>query len=127
MLITDSMPLGEKLVSSIAITILGMAVVFVVLIIIAYSLDLLRVVLGETDKKQSDKKIGSQEPATKQNPQDVYKSDEDIELVVLLTAAIAAKRGSSADDFFVKSIRKLPQRSSIWASVGRQQQMSKRL
>lgn len=51
MLFSETMTMGERFVNGLAITILGMSVVFVVLVIIAYSLDLLKVLFGEKDKK----------------------------------------------------------------------------
>ena len=42
MLFSEGMSIGEKLMNALGITILGMVVVFVVLIVLSYILDLLR-------------------------------------------------------------------------------------
>ncbi len=124
MLFTETMSIGEKFLNSIAITILGMAVVFVVLIIIAYSLEMLRIIFNEKNTKKEIvpkiEPIPNLTPATNENV-------EDIDLLLLITAAIAAEEGSSTDDFFVRSIVKMPQKDTIWASAGRQQNMLKKM
>lgn len=125
MLFTETMPIGEKFLNSIAITILGMLVVFTVLIIIAYSLELLRIIFKDKNTKEKsvpEKVIEPVKlvPVTQENV-------EDIDLILLITAAIAAEENSSTDDFFVRSIKPLAQKDTIWASAGRQQNMSKKM
>ena len=52
MLFNETMTMGEKFVSSLAITVLGMVVVFSVLIIIAFSLNMLRIFFGDKEEKK---------------------------------------------------------------------------
>jgi len=128
MLFTETMSMGERFINSLAITILGMSVVFVVLIIIAYSLELLRIIFKEKNTKENHvlknvaetTNVRNLMPATQENV-------EDIDLLLLITAAVAAEEDSSTDDFFVKSIKPLVQKDTIWASAGRQQNMSKKM
>ena len=128
MLFTETMSMGERFINSLAITILGMSVVFVVLIIIAYSLELLRIIFKEKNTKENQvlknvaetTNVRNLMPATQENV-------EDIDLLLLITAAVAAEEDSSTDDFFVKSIKPLVQKDTIWASAGRQQNMSKKM
>lgn len=128
MLFTETMSMGERFINSLAITILGMSVVFVVLIIIAYSLELLRIIFKEKNTKENHvlknvaetTNVRNLMPATQENV-------EDIDLLLLITAAVAAEEDSSTDDFFVKSIKPLVQKDTIWASTGRQQNMSKKM
>lgn len=144
MLFSDTMSMGEKFVNSMAITILGMSVVYVVLIIIAYSLDLLRVLFGEKDKKkiadnteglirvdESMKTTNNNTETTEVDPNflavltaaiAVQNTDE---LLAVLTAAVLAQSGRSTEEIFIKSIMPVKQKSSIWASAGRQEQMLK--
>ncbi len=123
MILTESMSIGEKLLSTLAITLLGMVVVFVVLVIIAYSLELLRIIFKEKPEKQVSeekfeiKKEISEQPKTGSN-------EEDIDLVILITAAIAAFESKSSENIIVRSIRELPQNKNTWAAAGRQQIMS---
>ncbi|WP_312815586.1 OadG family protein [Sedimentibacter sp.] len=124
MLFTETMPIGERFLNSIAITILGMLVVFAVLIIIAYSLELLRIMFK--DKNTIEKSVPEKTEPVKLVPV-TQENVEDIDLILLITAAIAADEGSSTDDFFVRSIKPLAQKDTIWASAGRQQNMSKKM
>ena len=127
MLFTETMSMGEKLINSLAITVLGMTVVFAVLIIIAYSLELLRIIFKEKDTKDNQMLKNVLETTNVQNLMPATQENvEDIDLLLLITAAVAAEEDSSTDNFFVKSIKPLAQKDTIWASAGRQQNMSKK-
>ena len=124
-MITDAMTLGEKFINSIGLTILGMVIVFVVLIVLSYALDLLRI-LGADKKKptSSEEVVKPAKPAVNT----VEESQEDDgELIAVITAAIASLSGSSIENFFIKSIKPVPQKSNIWASTGRTERMLDRL
>ena len=142
MLFSETMSMGERFISSMAITILGMSVVFAVLVIIAYSLDFLRVLFGDKDKKKvaaNEEGLISKEESidTTQNKSEdkvdpnllavltaaiaVQNTDE---LIAVLTAAILAQSGST-EEMIIKSIMPVKQKRSIWASAGRQEQMLK--
>ncbi len=126
MIFSESMSIGEKLLSALSITILGMLVVFAVLVILSYSLGLLRIIFGDKTKAAPAQK--SEDLNTKQEDDteeyEVQSKDDDAELVVLITAAIAEFEGTHNNNIIVKTIRELPQKRSIWASAGRQQLMT---
>ncbi len=126
MLLTQSMSLGEKLLSTIAITILGMVVVYIVLIIIAYSLKLFKVIFNEKPKKATIERIveSKEELSKEESIEDALDDGENTELVLLITAAIAAFEGTSGENLIVRSIKEMPQSKSVWAAAGRQQLMS---
>lgn len=122
MILTETMSIGEKFLSTLAITILGMVVVYIVLIIIAYSLELLRLLFSEKTKKEvAVKAIEIKKDDIKETV--VKGNDENIELIVLITAAVAAFESTSSENIIVRSIREMPQNRSVWAAAGRQQQM----
>ena len=123
-MITDSMTLGEKFLNSIGLTILGMVIVFVVLIVLSYALDLLRII--GADKKKSKP---SEEVVKPANPVNVVESvqEDDGEIIAVITAAIASLSGSTIENFFVKSIKPVPQKNNIWATTGRTERMLDRL
>lgn len=52
--------------------------------------------------------------------------DESLDLVAVITAAITALLEGKSN-IVVKSIRRIPDNTPIWAMTGRQQQMSGRL
>ena len=118
------MTLGEKFINSIGLTILGMVIVFVVLIILSYALDLLRII--GTDKKNPHLAKKVEQPTNSASAAEVPQED-DGEIIAVITAAIASLSGSSIENFFIKSIKPVPQKSNIWASTGRTERMLDRL
>jgi sodium pump decarboxylase gamma subunit len=142
MLFSETMSIGERFINSLAITVLGMVVVFVVLIIIAYSIDMLRILLGD---KQEKKKLddGKELMKAKVNfntAKNNSKAEVDSDLIAVLSAVIAAQntdeiiavltaavlaQSGSTEEIIIKSIVPIKQKSSIWASAGRQEQMLK--
>lgn len=125
MLLTQSMSMGEKFLSTLSITILGMVVVYIVLVIIAYSLKLLKIIFSEKPKETLVEAEKILEVKGEETEETVHISkDDDIDLIVLLTAAIAAFEGTSGENLIVRNIRELPQNKSTWAAAGRHQLMS---
>jgi len=113
------MSTGEKFLSTLSITILGMVVVFIVLVIIAYSLRLLKIIFSEKPKKtlvEAEKvvEVKGEEPEETVH----INKDDDIDLIVLLTAAIAAFEGTSGENLIVRNIRELPQNKSYIPNAG---------
>lgn len=121
MIFSESMSVGEKLLSALSITILGMLVVFSVLVIIAYSLELLRILFGDKPKKKDIEEYVELENNILEK---TTVNNDDSELIVLLTAAIAAFESTSSNNIIVRSIRELPQNKNTWAAAGRQQLMT---
>ena len=126
MLFTDSMSVGDKLVNGLGVTILGMGVVFAVLIILSFALDALRILSGENNKKKA---TPSEEVVKTENIANTTESvqEEDEEIIAVISAAIASLSGNSIEEFFIKSIKPVPQKNNIWASIGRQERMLDRL
>lgn len=54
-----------------------------------------------------------------------YHSIDDLELVAIITAAVAAQENISANQVVVRTIKKVVQKNSIWAQMGRIEQMAK--
>lgn len=125
MFFTDSMSLGDKLVNGLGVTILGMGVVFAVLVILSFALDILRISAGENKKKATP----SEEVEKTENIANVTENaqQEDEEIIAVISAAIASLSGNSIEEFFIKSIKPIPQKNNIWASIGRQERMLDRL
>ena len=105
--------LGEILKKAGLNTVLGMGVVFAVLIFLALVIGLLKYVpsiLGNKENVIPEKKDETVEQETPviDTPQEV----DDLELIAVITAAIAAQEGTSTDGFVVRSIRRRP--SNRW-------------
>ncbi len=107
--------LGETMGQAGLNTILGMGTVFLVLIFISFIISLFKhipaLVGGTTEeasRKEADKEVIAETAfeAVEENVTD------DLELVAVITAAIAAMEGTSTDGFVVRSIRR--KKSNKW-------------
>jgi sodium pump decarboxylase gamma subunit len=103
--------LGERMEKAVFNTLMGMGTVFIVLIFISWLIGCFRYI-----RKFEDKINGkAQEPAPAPLPEvsaPVVEENEelvdDLELVAVITAAIAASEGSSPSGLVVRSIRRAP-------------------
>lgn len=114
------MSYGEILVKALINTLLGMGTVFLVLIFIAFLISLLPKLTGMIEsigkKKTKQEAAAVNKPAASAAvsvPAAAQESEEelvdDLELVAVITAAIAASEGVSADGFVVRSIKRSAQ------------------
>lgn len=98
--------LGEKMANAGLNTLMGMGVVFTVLILISLIIYGFKIFpYLEQKKKKNEKAIVS---ATDENVQGILAvtATDDLELVAVIAAAIAASTGTSTDDFVVRSIKR---------------------
>lgn len=104
---------GEILKKAGLNTVLGMGTVFVVLIFLAFIISLLKYVPVLTDKfyRRGSAPAQAENAAPEENETEAAPED-DLELIAVITAAIAAETGTSSDDFVVRSIRRRP--SNHW-------------
>ena len=108
--------MADKLKDAGINTLICIAVVFTVLIFIALIISLFKyinkaetAIAARKSRKESDKNIA--ETAIDNTISQITAKEEeelnDLELVAVIAAAIAAATGSSTDDFVVRSIRKV--------------------
>ena len=104
--------IGEILTKAGLNTLLGMGTVFAVLIFLALLIDWIKYIPMLLDKMT--KKTNKTPTEVKSVVVDTTTEDEsdDLELVAVITAAIAAQEGTSTDGFVVRSIRRRP--SNNW-------------
>lgn len=132
-MITESMSLGEKLLNSLGLTVLGLAIVFGVLVFIYLVIELMHKAIGEKPKaiaNSPEAKPENIENSTTSIPVEEAVEEnlqDDGELVAVIAAAIATASGTSIENLVVKSIKPVPQKNSAWAAAGRQEQMLGRL
>lgn len=117
-MIFETMSLGEKLAGGLGLTFLGMGVVFLVLLVVSFSLDGLRLFCSRLPERQFLK----EKPVPRETAE-----EDDSELVAVIAAAVAAYTESPMEGLRVRSIRKLPGNRCLWGSAGRQAQMQERL
>lgn len=98
--------LGEKMANAGLNTLMGMGVVFAVLILISLIIYCFKIFPYLEQKiKKNDKTTVPVTSETVQEVQPVAAMD-DLELVAVIAAAIAASTGTSTDDFVVRSIKR---------------------
>ena len=99
--------IGETMTKAAMNTAMGMGTVFVMLIIISLIISCFSLV-NKAQKKAEDKKAANAPApvAPSAAPVAAASQTDDLELVAVISAAIAAATGSSADDFVVRSIKR---------------------
>lgn len=110
--------LGEILKKAGLNTVLGMGVVFAVLIFLAFVIGLFKYIPGLLSGKKNkipEQKVETviQESPVQESPVIAAPQEvSDLELIAVITAAIAAQEGTSSDGFIVRSIKRRP--SNRW-------------
>lgn len=116
----------------IAITIFSMIMVFIVLIIIAVFISMLK----NLDKKKEEISIKSQDIKSIKveknekrqiETQGKIKNIENEELIAVISAALAASQGVSVPQINIKSINRINNNSTAWSIAGRQEQLYNKL
>lgn len=121
-------------VNPILLTVVGMFVVFISLIVLAFAISVLSKVLSFADKtKPQDVSERSSENAALAETSCALESDSsndcsDDALIAVLTAAVLASMGNRPGcKIRVNSFRRIPQSSQVWNSVGRVEYLSEKL
>lgn len=115
--INPTFTLGEKMEKAILNTILGMGTVFIVLIFISFVISQLKHLNKIGKKSDTDKTSEPQSQGVDNGIAQIVSNEEDetddLELVAVITAAIAAAEGTSSDGLVVRSIKKV-NKSNNW-------------
>lgn len=102
--------MGDKVsfFDSLVVTVFSMVVVYIVLIIIAYLINLLKVISNkENGSKSTPVNVNEDKNETAKNHEVASVENISDELVAVLTASIAAREGVDADKIKIKSIKKI--------------------
>ncbi|MEG1946022.1 MAG: OadG family protein [Lachnospiraceae bacterium] len=94
--------LGEKMENAALNTLLGMGTVFAVLILISLIISCFRI-FPYLEKKKQAKNVPEVETAPVTA---ILEQQDDLELVAVIAAAVAASTGTSTEDFVVRSIKR---------------------
>ena len=100
--------LGEKMGKAGMNTLMGMGTVFVILILISIIIYAFRIIpyLQNKKKNAADATVAKEDKVVEQIAQKEELVQDDLELVAVISAAIAAATGSSTDGFVVRSIKR---------------------
>ena len=109
--------LGEQVSmnQALVVTLFSMGIVFITLLAISFILDIFKVTLGKEDKNKKEERI-------KPIQEEIQQEDEE-EIVAVITAALAASIGKSADELIIKNIKRIPDLEPAWVKAGRLEQM----
>ena len=119
--------MGDKITISEAlmITVTSMIVVFAVLALIAWMIGLLKNLGKESVKKQSaPPKKDEQLISVSDEIQGEVEEDEDYdgeELIVVISAAIAASMGLKLPNINIRSIKRINQNTNAWREMSKQE------
>lgn len=100
---------GEKMQKAAMNTLIGMGTVFIVLIFISFIISMLKYVnlIGNKKEKAAKKEPTGVDNAIAQIVSSEENEADDLELVAVITAAIAAYEGTSSDGLVVRSIKRV--------------------
>jgi glutaconyl-CoA/methylmalonyl-CoA decarboxylase subunit delta len=105
--------MGQALI----VTLFSMSIVFLVLLAISFIMDGFKAIFYKK-KSESSK---STEPERMEVNKPVEESNDNKEIIAVIATTIAAYLSSSVDDIYIKKIQRVPQNTSIWGIVGRQE------
>lgn len=99
----DNLAMSDALV----ITLFSMGLVFVALVALSYFIDLIAKIINRKVKKV--------EVEVKQEEIEIVEEEmDDLELIAVISAAVAATSGKSLDSFFVRNVRVIDNEASAW-------------
>lgn len=121
-------------VNPILLTVVGMFVVFISLIVLAFAISVLSKVLSlaNNTKPQNVSEKSSENTALAETSCTLESDTNDVcsddQLIAVLTAAVLASMGNRPGcKIRVNSFRRIPQSSHVWNSVGRVEYLSEKL
>lgn len=126
--------LGEKIITSLFVTLLGMGITFVALIAIWGITALMSKIIISMENKNKIAQAATVEvskpsaaaPAAPAPAASAAAPQEDENLIAVLTAAIAASLNTSMHNIVVRNVRQLPDQTPTWSRAGRTEQMGSR-
>ncbi len=107
--INPTYTVGEKMEKAVMNTLIGMGTVFIVLIFISFIISMLKYVnrIGKKEEKPAKEESTGVDNAIAQIVTSEENETDDLELVAVITAAIAAHEGTSSDGLVVRSIKRV--------------------
>lgn len=126
----NSMTMSEKLIGGGIVTLLSMAVVFIILFLLQVSIQVMARGLNPSNKENEGLQKAEIKPnitsETKiEKPQNQeLKANNDEEICAVIAAAVASSMGVSQSDIRIKNIKRVGDQSPAWAKAGRIDQMT---
>lgn len=95
----------ENMVQGLSVTVIGIAIVMLVLFLLSASLGVLKLF---SDKPVADASDAEQAQPEENNLKENSPKENNLETVAVITAALAAHLNTTADGLVVRSVRKVP-------------------
>lgn len=115
---------NELIMEGLAYTVMGIAIVFMILVIIMLVIKAMAL-FSDNGKKEKEVNASKKvEAAPAPAAVAAVKKEDDSEIVAVITAAIVSMLGESATGFRIRSYRKLPGRE--WTKAGRREILDNR-
>lgn len=118
----NEVTMGEALV----VTLVSMLVVFLVLILISYIIGLLKNFAAEKPVAVKPEPVKSVTVKQEEQPAKGNELDPG-ELVAVIAAAVAASMGRDIPEIRINSIRRVPQLTTPWREMSKQEQLLSKL
>lgn len=122
-----AMPLGEKMLASLYVTLLGMAITFVALIILWGMIALMSRLLGTKPAPKQAAPKAAPAPKAEMPAAPAPAAEADGQLIAVISAAIAASLETSIHNIVVTGIRRTDEQTPAWGRMGRLEQMKTRV
>ncbi|MCT4604603.1 MAG: OadG family protein [Marinisporobacter sp.] len=121
--IMQTLSMGEKMLASLYVMILGMTVTFVALCILWGLIVIMSNMINGTKKKDTNV-VKAPVKVIAPAPVAEVEKEEDEELVAVITAAIAASLQTSTHNIIVRNITRVSDVTPAWGRMGRMEQMN---
>jgi sodium pump decarboxylase gamma subunit len=125
--IVQSMTFGEKMLASTYVAILGMGITFLALVILWVAIVFMTKILRGVDEKANAAKVVKQAPVAEPIAIEAIDESDDLELIAIITAAIASATNQPLNQIFVRNIRRTNDNSPVWQKTGLAQRVSRRM
>lgn len=120
------MPMGDKLVATMYVILLGMGITFTALVLIwALTALMSKIIMAMDSNKKPE--IKTVKPVVAEKPVVETPQEEDqSELIAVITAAIAASLNTSMHNIVVSNITRVSDNTPVWGQTGRSEVMASR-
>lgn len=120
--------IGDKLVASLQVTVLGVIIVLLGLLLLYFAINLMEKFLYQPKKtartEEKPAKATPSEPVVSKEDQQSADQQENEELVAVITAAIAASMETSTHNIVVRNIVRTSDTTPAWGRAGRVEQIN---
>lgn len=123
MFFSERITIGDSLV----ITVFSMLLVFAALVVLSFIIDAFKLLANRQDKKTPNTvnsnvaKIEEDKLVSRPVIENTSSDEDELELVAVITASIAAMLSKPASSIVVKNIVRVPQITPVWGSASRQE------